>query len=477
MKNVSAFLKRHSALLLLVLVLATVPAGVAFGKYVKSVKVTDKISVTVSVAASASNYTIDKTKLKIVLQKLNIPATALYFVKGSDVPSGAKQLETDIKADDNKSGSIFAYQEGNDVYIAPADNVDAPLYAPVDSSYFLSIIYNGGNIPGDAGRIRLLESIKCDNLDTSKVENMSHMFYMGKDDATKGSALTTLDVSNFKTANVTNMSNMFCGCDSLTSLDVSKFNTTSVTDMSYMFYDCSALTSLDLNFNTSKVTTMSSMFAYCRGLKSLNVSSFDTSSVGSMSDMFNACHSLTSLDVSNFNTSNVKYMSNMFCECWSLSSLDLRNFNTSKVTIMSSMFAYCKALTSLDVSSFDTSSVDNMSDMFKYCRSLTSLDLSNFNTSNVTSMLRMFSYCGNLKTIWVGSGFDTAKVTNGKDKDMFTGCLSLVGGKNTAYNSSYTNKTYARIDRGTEKPGYFTGDATSTSSVTGYNGASGIVIT
>ena len=473
MKNVSAFLKRHSALLLLVLVLATVPAGIAFGKYVKSVKVTDKISVTVSVAPPASDYTIDKTKLKIVLQGLDKHATALHFVTGPNVPKDAVRVGEDIKA--SGSGSIYAYQEGTDIYIAPADHVDAPLHAPENSSYFLSINYKGGNIPGDASKIGLLESIKCDNLDTSRVKNMSHMFYMGKDDATKGSALTTLDVSNFNTANVTNMSNMFCGCDSLTSLDVSKFNTTSVTDMSYMFYDCSALTSLDLNFNTSKVTTMSSMFAYCRGLKSLNVSSFDTSSVGSMSDMFNACHSLTSLDVSNFNTSNVKYMSNMFCECWSLSSLDLRNFNTSKVTIMSSMFAYCKALTSLDVSSFDTSSVDNMSDMFKYCRSLTSLDLSNFNTSNVTSMLRMFSYCGNLKTIWVGSGFDTAKVTNGKDKDMFTGCLSLVGGKNTTYNSSKTDKTYAWIDGKNDKPGYFTDkNATSTSSAIGSNNAKGI---
>ena len=471
MKNVSAFLKRHSALLLLVLVLATVPAGIAFGKYVKSVKVTSGISIDVSVATPASDYTIDKGKLKDVLQGLDTHATALYFVTGSNVPKDAVKVGKDIKA--YKSGSIYAYQKDTNIYIAPADYVDAPLHAPEDSSYFLSVNYTDRG--GDASKIGLLESIKCDNLDTSRVKNMSYMFYMGEDAATKGSALTTLDVSNVNTANVTNMSNMFCGCDSLTSLDVSKFNTTSVTDMSYMFYDCSALTSLDLNFNTSKVTTMKSMFAYCWGLNSLNVSSFDTSSVGTMSDMFYACHSLTSLDVSNFNTSNVKYMSEMFYECWSLSSLDLRNFNTSKVTTMSSMFAYCKALTSLDVSSFDTSSVDNMSDMFKYCRSLTSLDLSNFNTSNVTSMLRMFSYCGNLKTRWVGSGFDTAKVTNGKDKDMFTGCLSLVGGKNTAYNSSYTNKTYARIDGGTENPGYFTGNST-TNSATGYSYASGLGI-
>ena len=32
----------------------------------------------------------------------------------------------------------------------------------------------------------------------------------------------------------------------------------------------------------------------------------------------------------------------------------------------------------------------------------------------------------------------------------------LVGGLGTTYNSSYVDKTYARIDGGTSRPGYFT---------------------
>ena len=501
MKNVSAFLKRHSALLLLVLVLATVPAGVAFGKYVKSVKVTNEISIKVSVATSATNYTIDKTTLKEVLQDLQTPATALYFVKRSQVPVNAKQLETDIKADDNKSGSIFAYQIGNDIYIAPADNVDARLYAPVDSSYFLSINYSGDIISGDISRIKLLKTIKCDNLDTSRVKNMSNMFYMGKSKASD-TALTTLDVSKFNTANVTDMSYMFCGCDSLTSLDVSKFNTTNVTNMSYMFYDCRALTSLDLNFNTSKVTDMSSMFTDCIGLTSLNVSRFDTSSVKSMSDMFNACNSLTSLDVSNFNTSNVTTMQSMFDACKGLTTLNVSNFKTSNVTDMSSMFADCIGLTSLNVSSFDTSSVIYMSFMFKNCTalptldvrnfdtsnatkmqymfagcsSLTALDLSRFNTSEVKNMQGMFCDCSNLATINASDEFKTDKVTSFMSStDMFTNCTNLKGGAGTTYNSRKTDKTYAWIDGRDYKPGYFTDkNATSTLSVTGSNNAKGI---
>jgi hypothetical protein len=39
--------------------------------------------------------------------------------------------------------------------------------------------------------------------------------------------------------------------------------------------------------------------------------------------------------------------------------------------------------------------------------------------------------------------------------DMFYGCTKLKGGNNTAYNSSYKDKTYARVDK-VGQPGYFT---------------------
>ena len=41
---------------------------------------------------------------------------------------------------------------------------------------------------------------------------------------------------------------------------------------------------------------------------------------------------------------------------------------------------------------------------------------------------------------------------------MFLDCTELVGGQNTAYNSSFIDKTYARMDGGptSETPGYLT---------------------
>ena len=65
----------------------------------------------------------------------------------------------------------------------------------------------------------------------------------------------------------------------------------------------------------------------------------------------------------------------------------------------------------------------------------------------------IFRECNNLTTITVSNNFVTNNVTN--SYYMFTGCTSLVGGNGTVFNSSYVDKTYARIDR-SGTPGYFT---------------------
>ena len=41
---------------------------------------------------------------------------------------------------------------------------------------------------------------------------------------------------------------------------------------------------------------------------------------------------------------------------------------------------------------------------------------------------------------------------NAKSGDMFKGATSLVGGSGTKYNSSYVDKTYARIDNPPDSP-------------------------
>lgn len=57
--------------------------------------------------------------------------------------------------------------------------------------------------------------------------------------------------------------------------------------------------------------------------------------------------------------------------------------------------------------------------------------------------------------------FQALKTSDGNDWNitngnyMFNDCTSLIGGRNTAYNSDIIGKDYARIDE-TDAPGYFT---------------------
>lgn len=209
--------------------------------------------------------------------------------------------------------------------------------------------------------IREIQGIE--NIDTSKVTDMSSMFSMCDE-------LSSLNLSNFDTSNVKSMWGMFWCCFSLESVDLSSFDTSNVEDINGMFLGCKSLISLDLsNFNTSKVQYMGGRwnggtFAGCESLVSLDISSFDTSSVCDMSSMFLSCKSLRSLDLSHFDTSNVEDMVWMFSGCESLLSLNVSSFDTQKVTRMLDMFASCSSLTSLDLSSFDTSNVNECVDMF-----------------------------------------------------------------------------------------------------------------
>ena len=283
-------------------------------------------------------------------------------------------------------------------------------------------------------------TLDVSNFDTSNVTYMNIMF--------GNSQATTLDVSNFDTSNVTTMAQMFESSQA-TTLDVSNFDTSKVTSMCSMF-QLSQATTLDLsNFNTTNVTNMSWMFYYSKAT-TIDVSNFNTSNVTTMAQMFESSQA-TTLDVSNFDTSKVTSMGSMF-QLSQATTLDLSNFNTTNVTNMSWMFYYSKA-TTLDVSNFDTSKVTNMGSMFVNSKA-TTLDLSNFNTSNVTNMSYMFNTSTNLKTIYVGDKFNTNNVTS--SANMFTDSTKLVGGAGTKYNSSYVDKTYARIDGGTSNPGYFT---------------------
>ena len=296
---------------------------------------------------------------------------------------------------------------------------------------------------------------------TSKVKNMSNMFYNAQIPSVSLSGLdcsevtdmeamfmnasiSQIDLTGLRTSKLTSMGSMFEGCQIKDNLDLSGFNTEKVTSMSSLFKNCTATGICLASFKTSNVTDMSSMFEGCSKLTSLDLTTFNTENVQNNCSMFKDCSSLTSLTLGNFSVGFSTDLSAMFQGCSALTSVDLSKFNTANVIDMQYMFDSCKSLASLDVSMFDTGNVLNMCNMFSGCSSLTELDLMNFSTSNVQTMDNMFA--GNSSLVWIfaDSKFSTASCTRGNG--MFNGCESLLGAIN--YDASKTDKNYANCSTG-----------------------------
>ena len=178
---------------------------------------------------------------------------------------------------------------------------------------------------------------------------------------------------NFRDARPTTCSQWFCFCTNLTSIEgLENLNTSDVTSMDHMFYKCEHLRALDLSgFNTEKVENMRDMFGNCKNLETLNLSSFKTNNLTDMSEMFLECNKIAQLDLSGFNTSRVKALDLVFKNCYALEALDLSSFDTKWVTDMSSLFEYCQNLKTIYVSDrFSTFMLKNSTNMFRSCNNL-----------------------------------------------------------------------------------------------------------
>ena len=171
------------------------------------------------------------------------------------------------------------------------------------------------------------------------------------------------------------------------------------------------------------------------------------------SGVFSQCTSITGLDV--LNVRNVTNMKRMFYGCERLRSLDLSSFDTSSTQNMEGMFYDCRVLRSVDLSSFDTSNVQNMKQMFYNCRRLDEIDIASFDTRNVVNegmMDEMFYHAEWVETIYVSYAFVAPN-----SQDMFTGCDNLIGEEGTEYaTDGVEDSSYAIIDGGIGRPGYFT---------------------
>jgi len=296
------------------------------------------------------------------------------------------------------------------------------------------------------------------------------------------SFLSSFDgLQNLNTSNVTDMSSMFSGCGSLEELDLSGFDTGKVTDMNNMFSDCSSLVTIRVGdgWTTSSVTSSDGMFYGCQRLTGGNGTQFDNNKTdktyaridggdegqGYLTGMVAYVVYNSFSKIMTFYYDDKKLDRQGDGSVYSLGNVTMAGNDIESVTFNSSFAQYKPTSTShwFDnksfLSSFDglqylnTSNVTDMSSMFSGCGSLEELDLSGFDTGKVTDMSNMFSGCSSLVTITVGDGWNIGNEVNGDD--MFYDCQNLKGGNNTAYDSRYTDVSYARVD-GRDGPGYLT---------------------
>ena len=427
---------------------------------------------------------------------------------------------------------------GDNITTVVFDDSFANCTTLTSTAYWFSGCYNLTSITGLA------------NLKTENVTDMSNMF--------TGVGITSLNLSSFNTSKVKNMSSMFYSCTNLATLDVSNFNTEAVTNMSSMFYGCSNLNMLDLSsFKTDKVTNMSNMFYGNTGLKKIYVSDkWSTVGVsdgkGVSTDMFISCSSLVGENGTTYDDTHINYLyaridnlsnnepgyftnvtefgkepyavlsddnktltfyynqdkianngmnvgpfsayfdipwyedrlsvttvkfDNSFANYagltstkWMLGDLanlesvvGIENLKTDNVTDMSSMFMG-SGMSSLDLSSFNTANVTDMSSMFEMCLNLTSLNLSNFNTAKVKNMSNMFYRCETLESLNLES-FVTSSLTD--MGDMFHDCKILTSLDLSSFNTGQVTRM-GQLFWGDEKlVTIYVGNGWSTAGLTG----------
>ena len=351
------------------------------------------------------NLTVYKTRMKKAEKS---PSETTNFFDGPIARNKIKKItfydtlnvegySNNFDISEDSSGKVLAwYKTDSNGYYELAIGQDGGVIANPNMSYYFQ-------------QLTALEEINLEKLDTFGVITIDHLFYNCK-------SLKMVDVTNIDTGNATNMSHMFYNCSSLTSINLSNFITTKATNMSNMFYNCNSLTELNINnFDTSNVSNMSRMFYGCYRLTKLDLTNFNTSKVTNMALMFTGCASLTKLDLTKFDTRNLTNMQSMFSSCTKIKELDIRNFNTSKVTNMLKLFSDCTSLIEIDLTNFNTSNVIDMSNMFFNCRSMEEIDVSSFDTTKVNNMSEMFANLLKINTIYVGSKWTMANVTNSND--------------------------------------------------------------
>lgn len=190
---------------------------------------------------------------------------------------------------------------------------------------------------------------KIENLDTSKVTDMSYAF------CTFGASLSSyavknLDLTKWDVRKSRYFDNMFASSLITEKIDISGWNfgidSGYSPSLNYLFYSCSAkeIKMINCVFST-KTNTPTNMFASCSKLISVDLTGTDFSNITQLSTMFNGSSKLTTvigeIDLSNLSSGfyNASY-ADPLKNCSSLETLYLKNIYKN-VTTMKNEAKWC----------------------------------------------------------------------------------------------------------------------------------------
>ena len=186
---------------------------------------------------------------------------------------------------------------------------------PITNTAILPFVANGTKIP-------------FNRIVTTLMTDMSYLFY--------NSSLNE-DISSWDTSKVTNMSGMFYLAQNF-NLPINSWDTSNVTGMNYMFMYAYKFNQNIGSWNTSKVNDMARMFSGAYKFNQ-NIGGWNTSKVIDMSFMFNEAlvfNNNGSPTINSWDTSNVTDMSNMFNQALvfnqNISSWNVKNVSTKPPT-------------------------------------------------------------------------------------------------------------------------------------------------
>ena len=182
-------------------------------------------------------------------------------------------------------------------------------------------------------------------------------------------------------------------------------------DHSLMFYKRRGVPAVGDMFNYRRVTEVYTGFETDK----YGVVKYGPSNDGALSDVTlntpwcarrNEILSVAVID-SNISPKSVEYW---FENLSHATTFRLSKLNVSKTDTLHNLFASDYSVKEIDVSGWDVSHVWDYSHVFIYCPSLEKLDLSSWETASMTKLHNTFGGDSALKTIKLGSGWDTSKV-------------------------------------------------------------------